>query len=59
MPVMIMVKGHGGIICCRNCDKIMDEEVRSPSPRGYYLFKCKTCNCRIGVAVLALAAQRR
>ena len=56
VPVKITVEGHTAIICCRNCDRIMEEEPRSPSPRGYYLFRCKTCNSRVGVAVLALAA---
>ena len=59
MPVKITIEGHNAIMCCRNCDRIMGEEPMSPRPRGYYLFKCKTCNCRVGVAVLALAAKRR
>jgi hypothetical protein len=37
----------------------MEEEPGSPSPRGYYLFRCKTCSSRVGVAVLALAAQQK
>ena len=59
MPVKITVEGHIAILCCRNCDRIMEEDRGSPNPRGYYLFKCKTCNCRAGVAVVALAAKRR
>lgn len=42
MPAKITVEGYTAIICCRNCDRLMVEEPRSPNPRGYYLFKCKT-----------------
>ena len=58
MPVRLTVEGHAALICCRNCDRIMDEELGSPNPRGYYLFSCKTCNSRVGIAVVALAAKQ-
>jgi hypothetical protein len=58
MPVRITVEGHVAIMCCRKCDRIMEEEPGSPNPRGYFLFRCKTCNSLVGVAVLALAAQQ-
>ena len=59
MTVKIMVEGLAAIICCRNCDRIMEEEPGSPNPRGYFLFRCRTCNSLVGVAVLALAAQQK
>ena len=55
-PVRITVEGHAAQICCRNCDRIMEEEPGSPNPKGYYLFRCRTCDSRVGVAVIALAA---
>ena len=58
MPARITLQGHVGQICCRNCDRIMEEEPGSPRPRGYYLYKCKTCDNRVGIAVIALAAAK-
>jgi len=53
------VEGHVAQICCRNCDRLMEEESDSPNPRGYYLFKCSACDNRVGVAVIALAAAQQ
>ena len=58
MPARITVERHVAIMCCRKCDRIMEEEPGSPKPRGYFLFKCKTCSNLVGVVVLALAAQQ-
>jgi hypothetical protein len=56
--VKITVEGHPAVLCCRRCDRIMNEEPGSPKPRGYFLFKCSTCDSRIGIAVIAIAAQK-
>jgi hypothetical protein len=58
MPVRMTVEGHVAQICSRNCDRIMEEESRSPRPKGYYL-KCNTYGNRVGVVVIALAAAQR
>ena len=56
MPVKLTVDGPAAVPCCRRCDNVMDEEADSPNPRGYVLFKCPTCERRMGIAVVAIAA---
>ena len=56
MPVKLTVGGHAAVPCCRRCDRVMEEEQGSPNPRGYYLLKCPTCESRMRIAVVAIAA---
>ena len=58
MPVKLTVEGHTAVPCCRECDRMMTEEPDSPKPQGYFLFKCPKCDIRVGIAVIAIAAQK-